>query len=72
MTLNEFLEVMQYDHELRVYVDEDCNYTMRAGDMGRVIKQYILAQEIDYIHAPYAGCIDVRLKCEYSRKDEKR
>lgn len=62
MTLNEFLEVMQYDHELRVYVDEDCNYTMRAGDMGRVIKQYILTREISHINAPCAGCIQVHLK----------
>lgn len=62
MTLNELLEVMQYDHKLRVYVDEDCEYTMCAGDMCRVIKEHILTQEIEHIHAPYAGCIDVHLK----------
>jgi len=62
MTLNELLEVMWDDHKVKVNVDENCEYAMNAGDMNRVVKQYILAREIDHIDAPYSGCIQVYLK----------
>lgn len=62
MTLNELLEVMWDDYKVKVIVEENCEYAMCAGKMNRVIKQYILAREIDHIDAPCAGCIQVHLK----------
>ena len=62
MTLNELLQVMWDDYKVKVNVDENCEYAMCAGDMHRVVKQYILAREIDHIDAPYSGCIQVYMK----------
>lgn len=62
MTLNELLKVIRDDHKVKVNVDENCEYSMHASDMNRVVKQYILAREIDHIDAPYSGCILVYLK----------
>lgn len=62
MTLNELLQVMWDDQNVKVHVDENCEYIMCAGDMSRVIKGHILAREIDHINAPYSGSIEVHLK----------
>lgn len=62
MTLNELLEVIPYENQVEVHVDDNNEFTMHAKNMITCIKQHILEREIDCITSPYKECIEVYLK----------